>query len=138
MPRKSLLTVKPLNAWNLSKFSPHSIQTDEKKETQKIFRHGFPAHQAMFYDGRKSILACGLIDIGDSQYYLWTLFGCRMSYKHVIYIFNYLNKYLRLLNYKSIHHIIRRDYPNSRRMMKLLGFQFVRYEGDNLEHWIKM
>lgn len=92
----------------------------------------------MFYESKKAVLACGLIDIKDGQYYLWTLFGNNIRPSHLVFVFNYLNNYLSLLKYSSIHHIIRKDFPNSRRMMKLAGFSFVRDEGDNLEHWIKI
>lgn len=92
----------------------------------------------MFYDGKKSILACGLIDIGDGQYFLWTLFGAGVLPKHLVFVFNYLNNYFTLLKCRSVHHIIRKDFPNSRRMMKLAGFRYVRDEGDNLEHWVKI
>ena len=138
MPKNFQLTVKPLNAWNLSKIVPHSIQVDDKVKTQGIFKKGFPAHQAMFYEGRKSILACGLIDISDDQYYLWTLFSKNVKSHHLVFIYNYLNNYLSLLNYRSIHHIIRKDFPNSRRMMRLMGFEYVRDEEENLEHWVRI
>ena len=91
----------------------------------------------MFYEGRKSVLACGLIDIGGGQYYLWTLFGKNTLPRHLVFVFNYLNNYFALLKCRSVHHIIRKDFPNSRRMMKLAGFEYVRDEGDNLEHWVK-
>lgn len=82
-------------------------------------------------------MACGLVDIGDGQYYLWTLFGKHVKPKHLVFVFNYLNNYLSLLKYRSVHHIIRKDYSNSRRMMKLAGFEYVRDEGELLEHWVK-
>lgn len=92
----------------------------------------------MFYDKKKSILACGLIDLGDGQYYLWTLFSKYVKTKHLFFIFNYLNNYLTLLKYTSVHHIIRKDFNNSRRIMKLLGFKYVRDEDENLEHWVRV
>lgn len=83
-------------------------------------------------------MAGGLVDIGDGQYYLWTLFSENIKPVHLPYIFKYLNNYLSLLKYVSVHHIIRKDFPSSRKMMKLCGFKFVRDEDGELEHWIKV
>lgn len=138
MHSNSQLTVKPLNAWNFSKFKTHDIQKEDYEPTRKIFRHGFPEHQAMFYDGKKSILASGLIDIGDGQYYVWSLFGKNFEPIHMRFCINYLNNYLNVLQYRSVHHLIKKDMPWTRKMMKMVGFVYVRDEDDNMEHWVRL
>lgn len=134
----SRLTVKPLNSWNLSKFKPHKIQEDDFLPTKEIFKNGFPSHQGMMYDGRKSILAFGVIDIGDGQYYMWTLFGKNFEKKHYRFLINYSNNYLSMLSFKSVHHLIRKDMPWTRKMISLAGFKYVRDENEFMEHWVKI
>jgi len=133
----SQLTVKPLNAWNFSKFKPHQVQKDDYEPTKEIFKDGFPDHQAMFYDGSKSILACGFIDISGGQYYAWTLFGSNFKKIHYRFFINYSNNYLAMLQYTSIHHLIRKDMPWTRKMIAMMGFKYVREEDENLEHWVR-
>lgn len=133
----SQLTVKPLNAWNFSKFKPHNIQNDDFIPMKKAFKKGFPEHQAMFYDGSKSILACGFIDIGDGQYYAWTLFGENFKKMHYRFFINYINNYLNMLSYKSIHHLIEKDMVWTKKMISMAGFKYVREEDENLEHWVR-
>lgn len=132
------LTVKPLNAWNFSKFKPHKIQFDVFDGTRQIFKNGFPPHQAMFYDGKKSILACGFIDIGDGQYYAWTLFGENFKKMHYKFFINYINNYLNMLDYKSIHHYINKEMPWTKKMIKMAGFKYVREENESFEHWVRL
>lgn len=134
----SQLTVKPLNAWNFSKFKPHKIQEDALLPTREIFKDGFPPHQAMFYDGNKSILACGFIDIGDGQYYAWTLFGANFIKIHYRFFINYINNYLNMLDYTSVHHYIDKDMPWTKKMIKMAGFKYVRDENENFEHWVRL
>lgn len=117
---------------------PHEAQVDDFNPTRHIFRAGFPPHQAMFYDGSKSILACGLIDIGDGQYYLWSVFSKNIKPIHYRFIIKYLNNYLSLLNFRSIHHIIRKDMPWTKHMITFIGFKYVRDEDEFLEHWVRI
>ncbi len=138
LPNNLRLMVKPLNYWNLSKFKPHNIQKDCFESTKKIFKNGFPDHQGILYDGRKSILIFGLIDMGGGQYYCWTVFGENFKKFHLRFVINYTNRYLNMLQYKSIHHIIRKDMPWTKKMMSMAGFEYVRDEEEATEHWIKL
>lgn len=138
MRKKSQLTVKPLNAWNFSKFKAHKVQEDEYEPTVRLFKNGYPPHQAMFYDNKKSVLACGFIPMGDGQYYAWTLFGNNFKRFHFRFFVIFINYYLNLLEYSSIHHIIRKDMPWTKHMIKMCGFVYVRDEDENMEHWIRM
>ena len=137
-PRSCQLTVKPLNAWNLSKFKAHPVQLQEYSGTKLIFRDGFPAHQAMFYDGKKSVLACGLIDMSGGQYYVWTLFGDGFTKRHFRHVINYFENYLNVLDYRSIHHIVKKEMPWTKKMMRLSGFSYVRDECELTEHWVRL
>ena len=134
----SQLTVKPLNAWNLAKFKTHEVQKEDFSGTKLIFRDGFPEHQAMFYDGAKSILACGFIDMGDGQYYAWTLFGENFKKMHYRFFINYINNYLNMLPYTSIHHIIKKDMIWTKKMISMAGFKYVRDEDEFTEHWVRL
>lgn len=136
--KSSRLTVKPLNAWNLSKFKVHQIQDCEYEPTVNLFKKGFPAHQGMVYNGGKSILAWGLINMGDGQYYVWTLFGKHFKKEHLKFCVNYLNNYLNLLEYSSIHHIIRKEFIWTKKMISMFGFKYVRDEDNNMEHWVRL
>lgn len=138
MPSNSQLTVKPLNFWNFAKFKPCEIQRSELEPTIKLFKHGFPPHQGMVYDGKKSVLAWGLISMGDGQYYVWTIFGESFKKEHLKFCVNYLNNYLNLLEYSSIHHIIRKEYFWTRKMISMFGFKYVRDEDNNMEHWVRL
>jgi hypothetical protein len=92
----------------------------------------------MFYDGTKSILACGFISIGDGQFYAWTIFGKDFKRFHYKFFARYVNNYLDMLEYTSIHHLIYKDREWTKKMMKIVGFSYVRDEDDKLEHWIKV
>ena len=138
MPKSSRLTVKPLNAWNFSKLKPHEAQIEDYEPTRALFKDGYPPHQAMFYDGRKSILACGLIDMGGGQYYIWSVFSKNIRPIHYRFIVKYLNNYISLLKTTSIHHIIRKDMPWTKHMITFIGFRYVRDESEFLEHWIRI
>jgi len=90
------------------------------------------------YDGRKSILACGFVDMGGGQFYAWTLFGERFKKLHYRFFVRYVNYYLNMLDYSSIHHIIRKDMPWTRHMISIVGFKYVRDEDDFTEHWVRV
>jgi hypothetical protein len=130
--------VKPLNAWNLAKFTPCDIQLDEFKPTVELFKNGFPPHQGIVYDGKRSILLFGFIDMGEGQYYAWTLFGKHFQKKHMKFCIDWANNYLNLLEFSSIHHIIRKEYYWTKKMISMFGFKYVRDEDDNMEHWVRL
>lgn len=129
--------VKPLTAWNLPRLKPHPVQADEFDCTKNVFKKGFPPHQMMFYDGKKSILAGGFIDLDDGMFYQWSLFSENIKKHHLLFILKYVNNYLNMLDYKAVHHIIRKDLPWTRRFMSLLGYRYARDEDEFTEHWIR-
>ncbi len=105
---------------------------------KEIFKKGVPPHQAMFYEGTKSILAAGFIDIGGGQFYQWSLFGEGIKRHHLRFVIKYCRDYLNMLEYKSLHHIIRKDLDWTKHMMKALGYRYVRDEDEFTEHWIRV
>ncbi len=138
LPNSSRLTVKPLNYWNFSKFKPHEIQKEDYEPTRLVFKNGFPPHQGILYDGKKSVLVFGLMEFNSGQYYAWTLFGENFKKFHFKFVIKYTNSYLNMLDYKSVHHIIRKDMDWTKKMMSMAGFKYVRDEDQFTEHWIKI
>ncbi len=114
------------------------MQEDEFLGTKQIFKNGMPHHQMMFYSGAKSILAFGFIDMGGGQFYQWSLFGEHIKKHHMIFIIKYVRQYLNMLDYKYVHHIIRKDLPWTAKAMKALGYKYVRDEDEFTEHWIRV
>lgn len=137
-PNNLRLMVKPLSAWNLAKFKVHPIQEQEYGPTKNLFKNGFPPHQGMLYDGKKAVLAFGFIDMKDGQYYAWTLFGRDFKKSHLKFCVEWANNYLKLLEYSSIHHIIRKEYCWTKKLISMFGFKYVRDEDNNMEHWVKL
>jgi len=43
-----------------------------------------------------------------------------------------------MLQYTSIHHLIRKDMPWTRKMIAMMGFKYVRDEDEQLEHWVRL
>lgn len=138
MPKSSRLTAKPLSVWNLARLEPHPVQADEFDGTKEIFKKGVPPHQIMFYDGTKSICAAGFIDMGDGMFYQWSLFGKHIKRQHLFFLLRYMNNYLNMLDYKSVHHIIRKDLPWTGRFLALEGYKYARDENEFTEHWVRV
>lgn len=92
----------------------------------------------MFYDGKSAVLAAGLIDMGGGAFYQWSLFGDRIKKYHLRHIIRYFNNYLSMLDCECVHHIIRKDLPWTKDMMRLQGFEYVRDEDEFTEHWLRI
>jgi hypothetical protein len=131
-----MIRFEPLDTQTLKSFNPVPFQAWAMEDMIAMFEDGFPDHQAAMFDGNECVLIMGLIEHEDGIYWTWTIFGAGFRLMHYKHFTLFWKKYLNILFYKQISHIIDKEKPWTRHMVKMLGFEYSHDYDEQYEWWI--
>lgn len=131
-----MIRFEPLDTQTLTSFKPIPLQEWAMESMIGMFADGFPMHQAAMFDGDNCVLIMGLIEHEQGIFWTWTLFGVGFRPIHYKHFKIFWQNYLKLLEYKQISHIIDKEKPWTRHMVKMLGFEYSHEHSEQYEWWI--
>lgn len=131
-----MIRFEPLSDEILETFEPIEMQVLSMQDTVAMFKDGYPMHQCAVFDGDKCVLIMGLIEEYDGVFWTWTLFGKMFKPIHYRAFIRFWKNYLNHLEYSSISHIIDKEKPWTRHMVKSLGFNYSHDHDEQYEWWM--
>lgn len=131
-----MIRFEPLDTKTLLNFKPIPMQEWAMESTIDMFSDGFPPHQAAMFDFLDCVLIMGLMEHEPGIFWTWTLFGVGFRPIHYKHFKIFWQNYLNLLEYKQISHIIDKEKPWTRHMVKMLGFEYSHEHDEQYEWWI--
>ena len=123
--KKLRLTVEPLSFDHFSEVDAIDLQKEDVGFMKDVFeKSGMPEHQGCARDRQGNIvLLFGLYQISHKVYEVWTIFT--KHWKPIFYPSSraWIDRYLGLLDYVRVQHIIYADRPWTCKIIEYMGFE---------------